>query len=355
MSVLVCRWGILGTSVIGRKVWQAIGRTGTGQVVAVASRDRARAARYINACQRHFAMEREPRAYGAYEAILDDDGIDAVYLPLPTGVRKEWVIRAAQAGKHVLCEKPCALSVADLEEMLRACDDHGVQFMDGVMFMHSARLPAIRIVLDDPQRIGTIRRIASQFSFCADPIFFRNDIRVNRELEPFGCLGDLGWYNIRWALWVMGGRMPRQVIARTLRSSCPDAPETGVPIDFSAELIFDDQTSASFYCSFVTHHQQWAHVSGTAGTLFVPDFVLPYYGNAQHFYAQRAEFNTTGWDFGMAHYLTVHEIAEYSNAHEQSPEVSQFRVFHQLVNERRLDPQWPIWALKTQRILNACL
>ena len=66
--------------------------------------------------------------------------VDALYIPLPTGLRKEWVIRAAQAGKHIVCEKPCAINAADLREMVDACRQHRVQFMDGVMFMHSRRL-----------------------------------------------------------------------------------------------------------------------------------------------------------------------------------------------------------------------
>jgi len=83
---------------------------------------------------------------------------------LPTGLRQEWVLRAAQAGKHVVCEKPCATSVADLQEMVEACRLHGVQFMDGVMFMHSQRLPLLRKVLDDGQNVGEVRRITSAFT-----------------------------------------------------------------------------------------------------------------------------------------------------------------------------------------------
>lgn len=78
-----------------------------------------------------------------------------------------------------------------------------MQFIDGVMFMHSARLPKMRAVLDDGASIGAIRRITSSFSFCAAPDFFAGNIRARSELEPLGCLGDLGWYNIRFALWAM--------------------------------------------------------------------------------------------------------------------------------------------------------
>jgi predicted dehydrogenase len=96
---------------------------------------------------------------------LASDEIEAVYIPLPTGLRKEWVLRAAAAGKHVLSEKPCAVSVADLREMIEACRKHRVQFMDGVMFMHSRRLPRLREILEDGRSVGQVRRITSAFSF----------------------------------------------------------------------------------------------------------------------------------------------------------------------------------------------
>jgi len=89
-------------------------------------------------------MEVLPQAFGLYDDLLAKDTVEAVYIPLPTGVGKEWVLRAAAAGKHVVCEKPCAPSVADLREMVAACRLHRVQFMDGVMFTHSRRLEKLR-------------------------------------------------------------------------------------------------------------------------------------------------------------------------------------------------------------------
>ena len=91
--------------------------------------------------------------------------------PLPTGPRKEWAIKAAEAGKHLMCEKPCGVDAAEVEEIISACDKAGVQFMDGVMFMHSDRLAKIRESLDDGETIGKLRRIATQFSFWAPEDF----------------------------------------------------------------------------------------------------------------------------------------------------------------------------------------
>src|SRR5579862_9511558 len=147
MSSPHCRWGILGTANIARKNWKAIRNAGNSALVAVASRDRTRATRFINDCQAAAPQPAVPAACGSYEEILERKDVDAVYIPLPTGVRKEWVLRAAAAGKHVLSEKPCGVSAADVKEMMDACQKQRVQFMDGVMFMHSARLGLMRRVL----------------------------------------------------------------------------------------------------------------------------------------------------------------------------------------------------------------
>ena len=124
--------------------------------------------------------------------MLANEEIDAIYLPLPTGLRAEWAIKAAQAGKHLLCEKPCGIDLAELDEILAACKEAGVQFMDGVMFMHSARLKDLRQTLDDGKSVGKLRRIATQFSFCALEEFLTGNIRMHSDLEPSGLHGRLG-------------------------------------------------------------------------------------------------------------------------------------------------------------------
>src|SRR5262249_10592676 len=161
----------------------------------------------------------------------------------PTGVRKEWVLRAARAGKHVLCEKPCGVNSADVRAMLDACRTHRVQFMDGVMFMHSQRLPLLRQLLDDGESIGTVARITSQFSFKGPEDFVKPNTRANQVLDPLGCLGDLGWYNIRLSLWVLNHQLPERVSGHIL------AAHDGVPMEFSGELFFPHGTTASFFCS----------------------------------------------------------------------------------------------------------
>src|SRR5262249_39986712 len=152
-----------------------------------------------------------PIACGSYEELIGRKEVDAVYVPLPTGIRREWIVKAASAGKHVLGEKPCGGDAAEVRDMLDTCRANRVQFMDGVMFMHSQRLSLMRQVLDDRQSVGDVQRIASQFSFKGSDEFLKQNIRVSSALEPLGCLGDLGWYNIRFSLWAMNERLPERV------------------------------------------------------------------------------------------------------------------------------------------------
>src|SRR5215831_10753239 len=127
------RIGIMSTARIGRQNWKAILHSGNAVVAAVASRDVERSREYIQKCQQEFAFATEPAALGSYEELLASPHVDAVYIPLPTGLRKEWVLRAAKAGKHVVCEKPCGVSVAEVQEMTNACRKNRVQYLDGVM------------------------------------------------------------------------------------------------------------------------------------------------------------------------------------------------------------------------------
>src|SRR5271154_1454660 len=138
------RIGFLSTAGIGKKNWKAIFNSGNCVVAAIASRNIEKGRKFIDDGQRECAFAETPRAFGSYEELIAARDVDAVYVPLPTGLRKEWVLRAAAAGKHVLCEKPCAVSAAELKEIISACIKNRVQFMDGVMFMHNPRMAKVR-------------------------------------------------------------------------------------------------------------------------------------------------------------------------------------------------------------------
>jgi predicted dehydrogenase len=348
-----CRWGILGTANIARKNWKAIRLAGNSTLTAVASRDVTRSKAYIVECQSDVAFPTIPVACGSYEDLLKRSDVDAVYIPLPTGIRREWVIKAAEAGKHILCEKPCGCTTADVRAMLDACKAHKVQFMDGVMFMHSARLPQLRQVLGDGESVGTLQRIVSQFSFAAPDEFLRSNIRVSGDLEPLGCLGDLGWYNLRFALWVMKYRLPERVSGRILAEH--GSGKTPVPMEFSGELFFPSGVSAAFYCAFRTVNQQWAHISGTKGAISVPDFVLPFYGCESGFEVNQPFFRVDGCSFHMESHPRRFAVREYSEGVPGAQEVNMIRTFSEIVTSGKIDPTWGDIALKTQVVLDACL
>lgn len=350
-----CRWGILSTAGIARKNWHAIQNSGNGQVVAVASRDASKAAQFIAECQADAPFPNQPEAVAGYDDLLAQSDIDAVYIPLPTGLRKEWVIKAAQAGKHVLCEKPCAINATDLSEMIEACKANNVQFMDGIMYMHSRRMDALREVIDDGESIGDLRRITTQFSFCAPPDFLAENIRLNSSLEPAGCLGDLGWYTIRFILWTMKYEMPTHVSARLISGAGRDDSPDKVPTQFSAELFFANDVTASFFNSFRTEHQQWANISGSKGHLTVNDFVLPYLGNELDFTVSNAHFDVRNTQFVMERHDQRIAVSEYSNNHPTSQETNLFRRFGDLVLGGTPDQHWAEIALQTQKILDTCL
>jgi predicted dehydrogenase len=342
------RIGFLSAAGIGRKNWKAIFNSGSAVVAVVASRDVEKSRKYVDELQSQFAFTEKPRALGSYEELLASPDIDAVYIPLPTGLRQKWVLRAAAAGKHVICEKPCGVTTAGLEKMIAACRKNRVQFMDGVMFMHSPRLPVVRNVLDDGKSVGGIRRISSAFNFLGQGAFFKTGIRVNGVLEPAGCLGDLGWYNIRFSLWAMNWQLPHSVTGKILSQSTATGGRVPAPTEFSGELFFADGVTVSFYCSFVAQFQQWVVVSGENGYLRIPDFV--HVRHAPAFEVNHAEVRVK---VPGARRAPVADPLEMGHATAQ--DTWMWRNFAKQIASGKLNKDWPMWSLKTQKVLDSCL
>ena len=356
----MCRWAILGAAGIARKNWQGMLRAGNAALVAVASRDTERARAFVSACQDRVPHPVPPAVAASYEEVLARDDVDAVYLPLRTGVRAEWAVRAANLGKHVLIEKPCGTSVAELERIIAACEAAGVQFMDGTMFLHSRRLEAVRGLLDPraDAGVGEIRRIVSQFSFRGDGSFLDPEaLRSFAATEPLGCLGDLGWYPIAFVLWALAPRLPDEVTGRIVAGI--EGPQSSVPmpVEFAGELVFCDPpaVTASFFCSFLVEHQQWVHVSGSRGSLQIDDFVLPYAGDVTTITLSRPTFTLDGCEFRMERHDRKVTVAEAAFGHDSAQEARMFQEFSDLVLAGRQDARWPQASLATQRVLMACL
>lgn len=354
MTKQICRWGFLSTAAISRKNWKSITLSGNGTLTAVASRSVAKARSFIDECAAETPIRPAPLALGSYEALLDRDDVDVVYIALPTTLRKEWVIRAAESKKHVLCEKPVAGTAADAAEMIAACKSHGVQFIDGVMFNHSERLPRLRQSLEREDGIGPIRRIDSHFSFYGGKDFERDNIRVHSQLEPHGCLGDLGWYTLRFTLWVMKYQMPLSVVAHTHRSLQGATSEGNVPGEFSGTMFFEGDVSANFFCSFLAENQQQATISGLHGYIRLDDFVLPFYDAEVAFSEHQNVLEIHNCKWNMRRHGNRIAVNEYASGEANSQEVNMVRAMNDIVLAGVLNDHWPEIALKTQRLLDAC-
>ncbi len=330
----VLRWGILSTARIVRLNWDAMLESGAARLVALASRDLAKAEAFIDELQAVSPWPEKPVALGSYEELLARDDIDAVYIPLPTGIRKQWVMAAAAAGKHVLSEKPCAVSAADLREMIACCEEHGVMYMDCVHFMHDPRFARLSGMLADGETIGQVKRISSAFTFRAGEEFTEKDIRAKADLEPSGCVGDLGWYCLRASLWAMDWEMPMSVSARVL-DAASHADGTRTFMAFSAELDFPGGATATFHCSFLSPLQKWLHISGTKSNLYIPDFVRP-----------------------LAEYDSDWELNHIAEPRVKPPgmgsEPRMYVAFAAACNDTP-DRKWAEYSLKTQVLLDACL
>ena len=342
------RIGFLSTAGIGRKNWKAICNSGNCVITAVASREVARSGAFIADCQREHPFEKTPVALGSYDELIESPEVDAVYVPLPTGLRQDWVIRAAQNGKHVLCEKPCAANAVELEVMLAACREHAVQFLDGVMFMHGPRLPRVREFLDDSDSVGPIRRIASAFTFYPGEDFFRSNIRADGALEPTGSLGDLGWYCIRFALWALRWQLPGSVVGRILSQSELLPGRVSSPTEFAATLFYPGGVTVEFYASFRAAKQQWVHVGGQNGWLRLPDFVHPFNGYEPAFEVND-KFITVA---GGAPCPPGTDPSGFGHATAQDTRM--WRNFAEQVFSGNLNAEWPMWSLQTQKVLDAC-
>jgi predicted dehydrogenase len=247
----VLRWGVLGTAKIARRaVIPAIQNSERGTVVAVASRESGRATAVAEDLD-------GARAYGSYEDLLAADEVDAVYIPLPNHLHAEWTVRAAEAGKHVLCEKPLTLDAEEAQRVIARCDAAGVLLQEAFMYRFHPQWERVGQLVADGE-IGDVTAIQAWFSY------FNDDPANIRNVAAFGggALMDIGCYPISVARFVLGAE-PDEVRA-TVRTD----PESGVDVMTSAILRFGD-TQATFTVATRATPGQWVHVVGTHGRITV--------------------------------------------------------------------------------------
>lgn len=251
------RWGILSTAKIGRNaVIPAIQASGSGAVVAVASRDTDRA--------RAFAAELSiPSHHGSYEALLEADDVDAVYIPLPNGLHREWTLKAAEAGKHVLCEKPLGLTAAECEDMDAAARDNGVKLMEAFMYRFHPRTERV-IELVRGGAVGPLRALQASFTFrLTEP----GNIRLDPELGG-GALMDVGCYCVNVAR-TLAGAEPVEVHAIASWT------ESGVDEQMAGTLRFEDGLFAQIDCALSLERRQRYVAAGPDGYLDVAAAFVP--------------------------------------------------------------------------------
>lgn len=242
------RFGILSTADIGMaKVTPAIQEASNCEVVAIASRTAERA-------EEAAAQLGIARAYGSYQALLDAPDVDAVYIPLPNDLHAEWTLRAAAAGKHILCEKPLALDAEQAQEMVDGCAEAGVKLQEAFMYRHHPTwVEAIRLIRSGA--IGTVQAVHSFFSYFNDD---PNDIR-NRVENGGGAIMDIGCYNINLSRLVFDAEPT--VLEAVVRRD----PDMGIDTLTSAVLGFPRGGQSSFTCSTRAEDFQRVHIVGTGG------------------------------------------------------------------------------------------
>jgi len=249
------RWGVVGCAAIAvNRVMPAILRSSRGTLVAVASRDERKAKETAE----RFGIE---KAYDSYERLLADPDIDAVYIPLPNHLHREWTIRAAQAGKHVLCEKPLALNAREAEEMVQSCVDAGVHLAEAFMYRHHPRVQRIRQLLAAGE-IGELRAIRGAFTFNnpddAGNVRFRAD-------WGGGSIYDVGCYPLSASRWITG-REPEAVTVHAFFSDRHD----GVDMMASGLVEFPDGVALTFDCGMWAEPRQKLEIVGSAGLIDIP-------------------------------------------------------------------------------------
>jgi predicted dehydrogenase len=245
------KWGIISTAHINRLVLAGARESDQVDVAAVASRDQARAEAYA----RENGIE---RAYGSYEALLADPDLDAVYISLPNSLHVEWSIRALEAGKHVLCEKPFDRRPEQVERAFDAADRAGRLLTEAFMYRHSPQTARVKELVESGA-IGRLRLVRSAFSFSLGDA---ENVRLAADLDG-GALMDVGCYCVSGSRLLAGE--PETVYGEQVAGA------GGVDLLFTGTMRFPGDVLAQFDCGFVLPGRDELEVVGDEGSLVLDD------------------------------------------------------------------------------------
>lgn len=249
------RWGILSTANINDALIEPIRRAGRSELVGVASRSQAGAEAY--------AREKGiPKAYGSYEALLADPDIDVIYNPLPNTLHREWTVKAAEAGKHVLCEKPITPTLAELDEIEAAAEANQVTVFEAFMYLHHPQTRQLKEMIMSG-KLGDLQLIDSWFGYYL-PRENTDNIRLYPELAG-GCMWDVGVYPNSLAVVMAHAGAPVEVWASQLKG------ETGVDVSMVAQLKFSNGIMAQISSGFRSAFREGIQVTGSEGRVWIAE------------------------------------------------------------------------------------
>jgi len=248
------RWGLLSTANINRRVIPAIRESGQGELVAVASRLKRKAKEYAKRWE-------IPQVFGSYQQMLDSGAVDAVYISLPNFLHAEWTIKALRAGVHVLCEKPFAVSLEEVDAMIAAKEETGLVLAEAFMYRHHPQTRIAGEIVRSGQ-LGEISMVRGVFDFSM-PAERRQapDVRLVPAWGG-GCLWDVGVYPLSFAQFIMDGP-PEQVMGAQWLG------ETGVDEVFTGQMIYFGNRFAQISSAFHTPFHSFVEVIGTGGRLHI--------------------------------------------------------------------------------------
>jgi D-xylose 1-dehydrogenase (NADP+, D-xylono-1,5-lactone-forming) len=247
--VTALRLGLLSTAAINRQILAAARTSSSVDVVAVASRDADRAVAYA----REHGID---RAAPSYEALLVDPAVDALYVSLPNSLHVEWSVRALEAGKHVLCEKPLARTAADVERAFDAAERAGRVLAEAFMYRHHPQTQLVATLVADGA-IGELRALRASFSF---PLAGDENVRLRPELDG-GSLLDIGCYCVS-GMRLLAGEPERVTAQQVLAPS-------GVDVSFAGTMVFPSGVLGTFHASMALPRRQGLEAFGSEATLIV--------------------------------------------------------------------------------------
>jgi predicted dehydrogenase len=291
--VRTLRWGLLGAARINRSIIPALRASPRSELVAVASRDPAKAAGYA----REWGI---PRTFGRYEDMLADGEIDVVYNPLPNSLHAEWTIRAARAGKHVLCEKPLAISVEEVDAIAKAAREAGVVVAEGLMYRHQKLTREVRAMVERGT-LGELRVVRGCFTF---PLTREGDVRLDPALGG-GCLWDLGVYPISYARMMIGSEPSEAFGWQTLG-------RTGVDVAFAGQLRFPVSVVLQCDTGFRAAFRRDVEIVGSEASLFIPNPFKP--GPSEPVHLVRGDERQTIDIAGSDAHLYLGEVEDLADA-----------------------------------------